>query len=453
MVFYVSLRNFRAFDSASEVPIRPITLLTGANSAGKTSFLAALRYLSDISPFGADVSSFNKAPFSLGAYEQIAHHFGSGNDDDSHFCLGYRGPLADDRFSPSIGRPTDIEPKECEFTILFKRHLGQPTISEFSFRAGKRWALQLKIDANWNRVSVAGKAEDTVVEKTGDIPQNFRSEQLSQRPALVQFLVDQILSEADQHSISSPRWMLARQLTGYLQRSITAVPPTSFVGAPVRSRPSRTYDPSETATSPEGAHVPSRLAQIARTSPNEWHRLRSSLSKFGAESGLFTDIEIRSLGLSDSDPFQLHVLVSGAKRNLIDVGYGVSQAIPVVFELLRRVPQQMFLVQQPEVHLHPEAQAALGSLIAAEANRVPGYIIIETHSDYLIDRIRRLIREGVVSRDDVSLLYFDRVRDFSRIEEIGLDERGEVVSAPDRYRAFFLKEQLANLGFADVPDS
>ena len=98
-------------------------------------------------------------------------------------------------------------------------------------------------------------------------------------------------------------------------------------------------------------------------------------------------------------------------RNLVDVGYGVSQSLPVLTELLSDNAPSTYLLQQPEVHLHPTAQAALGSLfcnIAAKGVQM----LVETHSDYLLDRIRMDVRDGkgepTLKPEDVSILYFER---------------------------------------------
>lgn len=109
---------------------------------------------------------------------------------------------------------------------------------------------------------------------------------------------------------------------------------------------------------------------------------------------------MRSLGQDDGSPFQVQIRKYGRKRtlkgpgrNLVDVGYGVSQALPILTELLRIDPPEMCLFQQPEVHLHPSAQAALGSLfcsIAASSMQ----LIVETNSDHLLDRIRMDVRDG-----------------------------------------------------------
>ena len=135
-------------------------------------------------------------------------------------------------------------------------------------------------------------------------------------------------------------------------------------------------------------------------------------------------------------------------KNLIDVGYGVSQALPVITELLRRDSPQMFLLQQPEVHLHPSAQAALGSLfcdISAEGRK---QIIVETHSDHILDRVRVDVRDGKtgLKPEDVSILFFEEGELDVNIHSIRLDENGNVLDAPPSYRQFFMEETRRSIG-------
>ena len=185
----------------------------------------------------------------------------------------------------------------------------------------------------------------------------------------------------------------------------------------------------------------------------EWSKLKSSLETFGLAAGLFDEITVRPLGKTGSDPFQIQVRkgsksLKGPFRNLIDVGYGVSQVLPVVTELLApSIPTDLFLFQQPEVHLHPSAQAELGTLlgqVAADGRQ----LIVETHSDHLIDRVRMDVRDNAtdLKPDDVSLLYFERDGLDVRIHSLGFDEMGNVLNAPPGYRRFFLEEVNRSLG-------
>src|SRR5262249_27011022 len=143
-----------------------------------------------------------------------------------------------------------------------------------------------------------------------------------------------------------------------------------FAFAPIRTSPKRTYDPVSETPEPEGSHVPMLLARLSRSSTNDdWTRLSESLSSFGESSGLFDDIEVIRKGKKESDPFQIGVKTGGPTVNLMDVGYGVSQVLPILVDTLQSPNRtRVFLLQQPEVHLHPRAQAELGTFFARQAS-------------------------------------------------------------------------------------
>ncbi len=143
------------------------------------------------------------------------------------------------------------------------------------------------------------------------------------------------------------------------------------------------------------------------------------------------------------DPFQVHLkhTSGGPWRNLMDMGYGVNQVLPLITELSRPDALPMSLVQQPEVHLHPTAQAALGTLFCQMAEQ-EHQLVVETHSDHLVNRIRMDVRDKATSltADDVSLLYFERSGVGVRIHSLKIDARGNVVGAPPSYGRFFMEE-------------
>ena len=187
------------------------------------------------------------------------------------------------------------------------------------------------------------------------------------------------------------------------------------------------------------------------------------LSKSLGKRPLFDEISVKPLGKRDSEPFQVQIRkfgkrAKGPQRNLIDVGYGVSQVLPIITDLLRREVRDVrrdeetkslrpiFLLQQPEVHLHPSAQAALGSLFCqiAGSNR---QLVVETHSDHLLDRVRMDVRDGATNLrpEDVSILFFERGDLDVRIHSLGIDNEGNIVGAPEGYRKFFMEETARSL--------
>ena len=219
-----------------------------------------------------------------------------------------------------------------------------------------------------------------------------------------------------------------------------------YAFAPIRTRPQRTYDPVREVPKPEGSHVPMMLARLMLDSENGGD-LKAELDAFGRASGLFNSLEVKRLGRKEGDPFQIGVKAAGPAFNLVDVGYGVSQVLPIIVDTVQNSEANTFLLQQPEVHLHPRAQAELGSFLAGLAVERQKRLIIETHSDYIVDRIRLDVRDKKrISRDDVVILYFERTREGVHIHELGIDEFGNITNAPPSYRQFFLDEERRMLG-------
>ena len=217
--------------------------------------------------------------------------------------------------------------------------------------------------------------------------------------------------------------------------------------APLRSKPKRTYDPVRETAAPDGEHIPMLMMRLDRTDKSGWNLLHDDMVDFGKESGLFSDIKVRGHGRQMSDPFQLQVKVrSGSYANIVDVGYGVSQSLPIVVDV-RSERQCVFLLQQPEVHLHPRAQAGLAELFVESFRQRRNRFMIETHSDYIVDRIRILVRRQVIRPADVSILYFEPRGNSVKIHNIKVDRDGNINGAPDGYRDFFVTETDRLLGF------
>ena len=227
--------------------------------------------------------------------------------------------------------------------------------------------------------------------------------------------------------------------------------PRVYASAPIRSKPHRTYDPARSSPDPEGDYVPMYLAELYFQNRRTWTNLKTRLENFGRASGLFDEISIKPLGRRDAEPFQVQIRkfggkLKGPRRNMIDVGYGVSQVLPVIAELLKRESHPMFLLQQPEVHLHPSAQAALGSLFCQVAHK-DRQLVVETHSDHLLDRVRMDVRDdnGSLKPEDVSILFFERRGLDVKIHSLEIDGEGNILNAPPGYRQFFMEETTRSI--------
>lgn len=438
-MFRVQLRNFRCFANLPPIEIRPITLLVGENSAGKTSFLAGIRFLFEA--LGHDSqNAFNRDPYFLGGFEEIAHQDRI-NGRSERFSL--KVEISQDNVSHEFyfvkGSPQPVL-EEYEFVSQYdKIHLCMSETNPFY--------KFVFLDANDTEILI-----DTLKERNSFPPPQFLRENMTYIPIVleqIRFWMTQNKKEKGALPIAISEERL-QEFVRRFQRSVHILRKEVFASAPVRTRPRRTYTPSEVVASSEGDHVPLELARAKRSKTN-WASIQRNLAAFGEGSGLFTGIDIRLFGSKDVDPFQLIVRFGGLRRNIVDVGYGISQVLPIVYQIKNTKIYDAFLLQQPEVHLHPRAQAELGSVIVEARNSNKrsdrrGIFVIETHSDYIIDRIRILVSEGVLPRDDVTIVFFERINNGSLVSNLYLNKFGEIENAPQNFRSFFVQEHGRLLG-------
>ena len=242
------------------------------------------------------------------------------------------------------------------------------------------------------------------------------------------------------------KWKTARKRElEYFSREI-------FNLAPLRSKPQRTCDPIKTSPESEGGDTPSLLMQMSARNSQKWKKIKERMIQFGKTSGLFSDIKIKKYGSASNDPFQLHFEIRKNVSNIMDTGYGVSQILPLLTRLFisngGKDRGVKFLLQQPEVHLHPKAQAELASLLVQSAAENNSFLV-ETHSDYIIDRTRIEIRRKNISPECVSLIYLEPLKNTVKAHNLNFDDQGNLLGAPDGYRDFFIKESDRFLGFGD----
>ena len=430
----IRLKSFRCFREAQSARLAPLTLLVGENSTGKTSFLAMVRALWDVAHRGKP--SFKEPPYDLGSFDEMAH-FQTGKVGRSEF------------FGAGFDQTLQVqdERRQINFDVVFAKSGTVAVPARWRLASEQVWMEERRADdsSRWMHAGTANGewARELPADVSESLPPDLRLWLLwtSGLPTnLVEVDGFPPMTDDDQ-----------AQLEKLLVLPVVYMDRRPFASAPVRSKPLRTYDPSDPSSEPEGANVPMYLS-TAFFENKKWEALKVALEGFGHEAGLFDEISVRPLGKRGSEPFQLQVRkfgkrAKGPKRNLVDVGYGVSQVLPVITELFRQQETPMFLLQQPEVHLHPSAQAALGSLfcrVAAEGQQ----LLIETHSDHVVDRIRMNVRDGstALKPDDVSILYFERRNLDVQIHSLRLDERGNVLDAPRSYRRFFMEETRRSLG-------
>lgn len=209
-----------------------------------------------------------------------------------------------------------------------------------------------------------------------------------------------------------------------------------FLG-PVRGNPERFYQTVATYLF-GGGHFPSMLNDIS-----EDDQSRKIIDDFGRNSGLFDRINIEPISKRiKAAPLVVTVERQGKSFFLNQVGIGVSQVAPIIVESAYNKIGNLsatFIIQQPELHLHPQAQAALGEFFYEMSSSSRQIYVLETHSDYLIDRYRAKSRE-MNSSLGAKILFCSTSEGGNSVQEIYIEDDGQLDPIPDGYRAFFLEE-------------
>ena len=433
----ITLENFRCFYKEQTVPLAPLTLLVGDNSTGKTSLMAMVRILWD-TMYGDKYPDFKEEPYDLGTFEDIAHNRGGRGGKTKQFQVGFT---------------TD----KCKFQAQFGKNGAAPILISRSYQFGKTTLIEI-FENNSYSAKIQTKNgywlfEDERSKRRPQILSNWLP-----GPFFMYFFMSGLAHISNKEfsvfepiqgspNFTTQDWDDIELLQSEIyQTGIFVSRP--FSSAPVRSKPRRTYDPSRYKLDSEGDTIPMYLASRFFQGGASWENFKDRLENFGKITELFDEIDIKSLTRgkqgNESEPFQLQVRKYGGKlkgpwRNITDVGYGVNQALPLITELIDDQSSKISLLKPPEIPLHPSAQAALGSLLCQVVSPEK-QIIVETHSDYLIDRVRMDVRDGILDPQYVSLLFFERQGLDVKIHPLRYDKEGNVLERPRGYRKFFLDE-------------
>jgi hypothetical protein len=429
MKTYIYIDNYRGF-SDTFVPITQVNFLVGENSTGKTSFLDLIDTLSNmhfwfIEPsYGApggvqrhfldlvSASAKSKSSFTIGAI-----------DVDSQYPDKTFGMLV--TYKAHEGRPVPSRVSVVQGTVL-KSLEGKlwRTQKGDSFKSRKKTWANAKINTN----TAVLRSICSIHKSSVSLTEVNNIDDRSPVPLFIRF--DDILFDG----------------TGFGARDYKA--PKSLMGnlvelAPIRTKPRRTYDAPQTIFSPEGEHTP-YIIRKRLANKNQADAFQRFIENTGQSSGLFKNISCKQYGKGPTAPFELKVTLGKSSLSLENVGYGVSQALPVLVEMFVRPKKTAFTVQQPEVHLHPKAQATFGDQIAELARADEKRFLVETHSDFTIDRFRLNIRKhGALPSQ---LLFFERTETGNTVNSIDISENGDFDSNQlNSYRDFFFNESLALL--------
>ena len=428
----IYINNYRGF-SRTVIPIRPVNFFVGENSTGKTSVLALLELLA-----GSDfyfLTDFNSGSYEFGGYKDIVSVI---SDDKKEFQIGFY-ECFDDEKKYYIYYLFHFREAKDGLPWLVRYSQMSPDLSYcMSIRTTKKqisaiWMKDIPSEISSFDPSICfGFLQDEIAKTTKGYKVLSSSESRARSIPLIHFPI------LFQHFFEDIESEILKVINRY---DIQSRPFASM--APIRTKPKLTYDGYTKRFSPEGEHTPYVIRKQLSRSTKSSITFKEMLNEFGINSGLFQSVGVTQFGKGTASPFELTVTLSSKPLSINSVGYGVSQVLPVVVELFNRANDAWIAVQQPEVHLHPKAQAAIGDVLFESSIRKSQTLFVETHSDYLLDRFRLNMRDNYTPENFAQVVYFERKSDGNHAHAMIIEPSGEYpIDQPAGFRDFFLAEQM-----------
>ena len=443
MLRQLRIKNFKGWQDTGEIRLAPITVFFGANSAGKTSILQFLLMLKQTaeSPDRRRVLHLGDSYsfVELGNFSDIT--FRHDSEKKVEFSIlwdlpkGYSKPTLDDEnFSGSqIGFSA----------IVGAEQKGGLAVERFAYQViDPVKGTSFKIAMQQNRSSVKKYTLEVVnlalkrsVGRAWPLPSPIRYYGFPDEVALYY---------QNAGFVSDLAFQLELQL-----RQI------SYLG-PLREDPSRTYTwsgevPENVGTRGDRsieAILASKERKIVPKKKSPGTMFPVMISKWLARLGLLSTFSAKEIAKGRKE-YEVLVRTKDSDTDVLlpDVGFGVSQVLPVVVECFYPPPNSTVIIEQPELHLHPRVQSEMGDLFieaiqAREDNQDRNMqFIIESHSEHFLRRLQRRVAEGVVRPDQIALYYCEPGPNGACIRELPLDLFGEI----DFWPTDFFGDEMVDL--------
>lgn len=447
----LSLKNFKCFREL-HVGLSKITLLLGANSSGKSSLLSALlgAVQSDQFPI---LFSPNGSFVNMGDFCSISH--GHKTNHDFEISLRYEG---------SENKAVSVCGSYCGSQISRLPEVVFASYDDGPFKLSL--SKKEKYEAEW----FYNSHDDPFFKTTQDedfqlfmgAVSGFLEKQEGKRrkkkkkdaglsvSSPPEILDLKTAPPSHRFSFNSPHgffkaiqekrsYVLIPHLTGITGVTQSFAKRFNYIGA-FRQEPLRTYyqvSKSNLRVDRAGENYIHQIADWEQRNTPEFRKLRTSLRKLKLLD------EIRTNRLAEGR-FEIRVKTgeNGVRAGLADVGFGVSQVLPILVADLQLPKRSTLAVSQPEIHLHPSAQADLADYFVERTKRDQKRYIIETHSEYLLNRLRLLIAQEKILPSDVSVLYLRSVGPETSAFKIDLSKDGRIVGAPKDFFHTYLHDVM-----------
>ena len=437
MLRHLRIKQFKCWSDTGPIKMSPITLFFGTNSSGKSSigqFLMMLRQTVDSPDRKAVFYTGGKnSAVQLGSYQDMVYQ----RDSNANISFDYTWDLAG--------------PLKIKDPITSKSFTGQQL--EFTADAGLKEEGQKTLILNELKYLLKNK---------GEVAFSIRMALHPEAKTGYEVVAEKYTLVRNQGRVWSPKttvrfYGFPDEVVAYYQNAafvqeLNLVHENLFHSlcylGPLRTKAERLY--SWTGTEPEHVGysgentVAAMLAAKNRKISFGYKQKAKPFQELIAEELTKMELikEFKVSAISEQrQEYEVKICTKGSDNwvDLPDVGFGISQVLPVLVQCFYAPCNSIIIMEQPEIHLHPSAQAALADVMIDVINSREGgndrniQLIIETHSEHFLRRLQRRIAEKHISRDKVSAYFSDVSRMPAQLDTLQIDMFGSILNWPENF--------------------
>lgn len=403
----LSLKDFKCFEQV-DIDFGKITLLTGANSSGKSSLIYALLGIMQ-SKYFPQYFALNGELINMGGFEDVLRKKAEKKEFEIGITIN-EGYNNDKIFQTRwIKNPNTQQPE----LVYFKGNDGTLKILENGYSEVDYYIPSINFRYDQLIDFISNTSPDILIKEKYD------------NKKVVGCYIKGLLKESIKKFIDYTTFPFE------LLMSFEEAPPFNYIGS-FRLPPERTYYRKPNATR-VGVNGEGYIDQIIEWEEHNNNKIEYiDLLESIREMGLFKTIQANKM---QGGRFELNVQVNENSElaSLTDVGFGISQFLPIIVADLQMEDDSCLAISQPEIHLHPKIQATLGDYFCKQVNNTDKQYIVETHSEYLINRMRLLIVKGELKPEDVKLYYMENDGIKTTTYAIELTTDGQIKNAPQGF--------------------
>lgn len=388
----IAVEGYKSFSEKRSIALRKLTVLTGLNSSGKSSILQPLLLMKQTLE-----ESYDPGPFLLNGphvrFNKLSQIFSRASKSDRF------------RVKVSLSNGSSSE-------LLYKRHKDSLIIEKAIYHSGSK---EVKLHPDMSERAIFRQDPDLKVlksifshqlSKNAKDPSNDKND--PKKVPTIKIFRDRCFLNVGIFFALEPenRTVQFTNIPEIRERiqSIIHVPA-------LRGNPKRLYPKTAVESKYPGTfehYVASIITQWMETQNPKLSELNNALRDLGLTN------EVRTTKIDDTS-VELEVPLLPIKSieknndwiNIVDVGFGISQTLPVLVGLLVAKEGQLVYLEQPEIHLHPKAQFDLAKILVEAVNRGVS-VVVETHSDLLLIGIQTAVAKGDLSPEDTMFHWLER---------------------------------------------